>query len=604
MRSGLNESDAFKIIANSTSDAILIIDESGMILFANPATEVMMGYSAEDLLGRGASILVSNEQRSHYVDLFVQQVRSNTNANNWDRVELEGRKSNGEHLPVEISFGEFRMQSNRLFTLIVRDISERRKKETELRNYEIRERMLLAQIPAIIWTTDRNLKVLTSQGTGLNELRMKPDQFVGKTLYEIMQADDPTHPAIAGHLNALKGKNYSEAMEWSGHTFQCRIEPFRNNQGEIIGCLGVALDITEKKFAERALEISEHRYRSLFERNLAGVYQSNTDGSLISCNEAFAQIVGYTRDELMSKQPRKGLVDRGTFESFIALLKEHGTLTNVEMEVKRKDGSAIWILENACLLQDGETETILGTIIDITELKNAEKALRKAEQLELFERLVSGVAHEVRSPLFAISTATQVLEKGATESDKEYANLILMQVERLKKLTVELMELSHSDKEWLMSDYDIGKLITNAKKDLEFSNPGSERMLRVSNGTANILIHGNSEKLHQVFSNILQNAVQHSPSVEGAIEVAVTPSDKDVTIRVKDCGTGIATENMNHIFEPFFTTRPNGTGLGLLIAKQIIEAHHGNIRAYNNVEGPGCTFEIVLPRSEGSHNKI
>src|SRR5262249_382282 len=208
-------------------------------------------------------------------------------------------------------------------------------------------------------------------------------------------------------------------------------------------------------------------------------------------------------------------------------------------------------------------------------------------------------AHEVRSPLFAISTAAEVLEKDASEAERPYSALILEQVERLRNLTVDLLELGRPNTAWLMSDADVYDLIQKAKQDLEVSSPNAAgKLLRRRNGDG--MIHGNPEKIAQVFFNILQNAVQHSPQIQNAVEVGVTESNNEVIVSVKDCGAGISPENMPHLFEPFFTTRKGGVGLGLIIAKQIVEAHKGNIRAYNNSPAPGCTFEISFPRINGT----
>lgn len=248
------------------------------------------------------------------------------------------------------------------------------------------------------------------------------------------------------------------------------------------------------------------------------------------------------------------------------------------------------------------TETMIQAIHEaqeahIKEVKETQEKQRKTEQMELMSRLVSGLAHEIRSPLFAISAAAQVLEKKAPE-EKDYSTLILDQVERLKNLTIDLLELSRPTNAWLMSNYDVRELILKAKKELESSFPEAAGKISILDGKAAITLWGSQEKLVQLFLNVMENAIQHSPAESRCVQVEAAESPSEVLITVCDRGPGIPTENMSHLFEPFFTTRKGGIGLGLIIAKQIVDVHEGRIRAYNNNPGPGCTFEMVFPRPD------
>lgn len=595
MYSELSESEAFRIIAESTGDAILIITIRGDIVFANAATSRIFGYQTGEVLGMSAALLLSIEDRPQYVELFRRYVQTGKKTREWEGFPLTGLNRSGEPFPMEVSFGEFRSDGNRLFTLMVRDYSERRRKDEQIRNFEHRVRMLINQISGALWTTDADLRITSCEGAGLGPFSVKPEELIGKTISEVVGTSDPSHFSIASHLKALAGERVFQEGEWSGRVLECHFEPFRDSAGKIVGCMGLALDVTEKKIAERALRNSEQRYRDLFEHNLAGVFQSTPEGRILNCNDSFARILGYTRDEML-RLPALELYTEPVYrESFMALLQEHRALTNVEYPLRRKDGSTIWILENVCLLRDGSRETLLGTMIDITELKQTEARLRRAEQMEFLGRLVSGVAHEIRSPLFAICTAAQVLEKRAPQ-EAQYASLILKQVERLKNLTTDLLDLGRPATAWLMTDHDVCELILTAKQHLEVSSSAAVGRIALQE-VRGVLVHGNPDKLIQVFHNIMENATQHSPD-GSRVNVAITESAKQIIVGVRDSGPGILPANLEQVFEPFFTTRAGGVGLGLMIAKQIMDAHRGNIRVRNNEPGPGCTFELVFPRPQ------
>jgi PAS domain S-box-containing protein len=146
---------------------------------------------------------------------------------------------------------------------------------------------------------------------------------------------------------------------------------------------GMARDVTGEVLAKRALRKSEKRYRLLFERNLAGVYRTTTDGKLIDCNNAFAGIFGYdSRDEAMQHFVEDFHASPKAREDFIAALQIGGTLLDFESQGRRKDGSLIWLLESASLVpgEEADLAEIEGMLIDITERKRTEEALRESEE--------------------------------------------------------------------------------------------------------------------------------------------------------------------------------------------------------------------------------
>jgi diguanylate cyclase (GGDEF)-like protein/PAS domain S-box-containing protein len=147
--------------------------------------------------------------------------------------------------------------------------------------------------------------------------------------------------------------------------------------GEPVGRVWSFRDATERRQAEQALRASEARYRLLFERNLAGVFRNTLDGRILDCNEACARILGYdSRQDLLEHGAISAYFDPSQRVAAVERLRRHGSLTNLETCLRRKDGSPVWVLENVTLLQEeGQPEALEGTLIDITDRKRAEQQI-------------------------------------------------------------------------------------------------------------------------------------------------------------------------------------------------------------------------------------
>jgi PAS domain S-box-containing protein len=245
-----------------------------------------------------------------------------------------------------------------------------------------RLRLLLEQMPGILWSVDRELRFTSSMGAALSALGLEANQVVGMSLFENFRTDDIDFPPIAAHRWALNGQVSSLETTWDERTFEVHIEPFRDAGGGIQGAIGVAFDVTEGKRAEVALRESERRYRTLFEESKDAIYVSATDGTLVDFNKSMLTLFGYTREEMEMLNAEEMYVHASDRHEFRQVIEREGGVSNYEVQLVGKDGTVMDCLLSSTVQpgEDGEILGYQGIIRDITHRKQAQDKLRKEKE--------------------------------------------------------------------------------------------------------------------------------------------------------------------------------------------------------------------------------
>jgi PAS domain S-box-containing protein len=372
-------------------------------------------------------------------------------------------------------------------------------------------------------------------------------------------------------------------------------------------------DATERETSAVALRESEERYRILFQRNLAGVFRSRMDGTLLDCNDSFARIFGLPgREEMLRHNTHE--FDRSPEDRrrFADALTAQGQLTNYESPARRADGSPIWLLENIMLRTEDGSLVQEGTVIDITDRKRAEDRIRRASALEAFGQLAGGVAHDFNNLLTALlgnlSLALDRLPEGDPNRDLlaeaeragwRAAELTgqLLGFARCKTLQIEPVHLPRG----------VTEMVGILKRTLD---PRIAVQIQLAADLWPVL--ADAGRLNQMIMNLCLNARDAMPeggrlTLEGAnvtVDAAAAARSVDgqagdyVRLSVIDTGHGMSEQVRRHIFEPFFTTKPagKGTGLGLAMVLGLVRQHNGWIECESG-PGRGARFDVYLPRS-------
>jgi PAS domain S-box-containing protein len=382
--------------------------------------------------------------------------------------------------------------------------------------------------------------------------------------------------------------------------------------------LAVVSSIADKHFAaqSRRLQSTEERYRLLFERSLSGIYRARLDGTIIDMNDACVQLLGYkTREQVVGKIIRNVHMSDESQKTYVEMLAESKRLPSREIRMLRADGSEMWVLASATLLdpQDGSAPEIQGMLLSIDELKRTERELRSAKHAADSANLaksqfLANMSHELRTPLNGVLGMTQVLMLGhLSEDQKECVDIVKSSADSLLTVIDDILEFS-TDTTTQTTDateqFNLRDLV-NAEIGSVASMAGNKGLTLhyVINANVGAKFWGQPRWMRQVVSGLINNAVKFTPA--GEVELTVRVEDTSarhqlVNIAVRDTGIGIPAEKHAAIFEPFNqvdnsnSRRFGGTGLGLAIVRNLVQAMNGHI-SLESEPNRGCTFNVLIP---------
>jgi signal transduction histidine kinase len=287
----------------------------------------------------------------------------------------------------------------------------------------------------------------------------------------------------------------------------------------------------------------------------------------------------------------------GALRDLLDQARQGRTVGHVETVGLHKNGRRFDVSLGVSPRRDG-TGAIAGASViarDISERKNLERRLRQTEELAALATLVTGIAHDIGTPMNVILGYTEMLERSLREEKNlERIRIIKEQVERVTRLIQTLMNFARPQLETprLLRVEDVAERALGL-----IGETAHKRGIEIVRGFGETpRVRAQGERLERAFLDLYVNACDAMPQ-GGTLRVATRALRDGVEIRVEDTGTGIAPDVLERIFEPFYTTKPRGkgTGLGLLVTRGIVAEHGGTIDVASEV-GKGTTFRIALPR--------
>ncbi len=374
-----------------------------------------------------------------------------------------------------------------------------------------------------------------------------------------------------------------------------------NPKSNINNCFILARDITK----QRLKEIELMRFYYVAQNTVNPVQITDLQGNMIYVNPAFIETSGYSREDLIGKNPNIFSSGKHSKKFWYKMWSEinEGKVWVGEVENKRKNGDPFYtqLLISPILDNDGSVTGFFGIHRDLSEKKLLEKQLIHTQKMESIGTLAAGVAHEVGNPLASISALVQVVQRSTNdEFAKEKLELIKKQVTRISKIIRDLVDFSRpSNYELQLTD--INQNIVEAIEITKVGAKAKDISFILDLNKQIPLLPLISDQIQQIFVNVLLNAVDAIEELgistqQKKIEITSDLSDENVLITFKDSGKGIPENNLVKVFEPFFTTKQagKGTGLGLWVSYGIIKSFQGDIKVESK-PGKSTTFTITLP---------
>ena len=244
----LRDSERFtQALIQHSSDLIAILNPDGAVRYASPSHQRVMGYAPDELRGRNAFDLVHPDDRAALLEAFAEGLHAGEPASR----EFRFRHKDGSWRVVD-AVAQAALDDPVIAGAVInsRDVTERRRAEDALRDSTRWLELLLSQMPAILWTVDRELRFTSAAGASLSRLGVARDAVVGLPMATVLGVDDPELVVLPAHRSALAGEPQDYELAWLGGYFLCHIEPLRDHAGEIVGVIGVAQDVTERRRAE------------------------------------------------------------------------------------------------------------------------------------------------------------------------------------------------------------------------------------------------------------------------------------------------------------------------------------------------------------------
>ena len=636
--------ERFRSVADLAADAIITTDARGVIIFYNKSAERLFGIPPAEAVGRSIEIIIPGDVKPAHAAAWQRAVAHGGGLPPGRTFETRARRADGTPFDVEVSLSSWATGDGRFYTVIVRDIAERKVHERALRESEARFRELAEMLPEPVFETDTRGNLTFVNQAGFMVSGHPPDSLFRRfNARELLVPGDRTRgeELLRGILaGTVTGGIEFSALRRDGSTFPVIISstPIIRD-GRVVGARGIVIDITERKrmerelaaardelelrvlertaellTANRELKESEEKFRGLFESSRDAIMTCEppswrfTSGNPATVNmfraKDGADFISYEPWRLSPERQPDGRASVDKAKEMLETAMHTGSHF-FEWVHKRIDGEEFPASVLLTRVEQAGKSFVQATVRDLTEHKRLERQAIQDEKMAAVGTLVASLSHELNNPLGIILGYAQGSLRRLPDESPLRAPLeaIEREARRTAGLVRSLLDFSRHEPSArertdpaaiLARIRELAAGIARAQE-VAFEAPAPP-------GGLPAILACPAEIESAVF-NLVVNAFDATPA-GGRVGVTLAATARDgrpgVAYTVADSGEGIPAGLLTRIFEPFFTTKPpgRGTGLGLSIVTQIAEAHEGRVDV-ESTPGAGTTMHLWLPAADG-----
>jgi PAS domain S-box-containing protein len=622
------------LILENMAEGAIMADENGTIVFTNSAFDRMFGYERHELLQQSVSVLhtYSFEENERLKAAISEQLRTQGTF----RQEIHNCKKDGSRFMTEACINQLVVNGKTYFVTVQRDVTDRVKMEaerlrieSELRGSEQRLQAIINNSKAAIFMKDLQGRYLLMNRECEKLFNITNDWVQGKTDYDLFPPEtaDMLREKDRQVLAANTALTLEEQIPLADgiHSYVAIKFPIFDDAGVPYAVCGISTDITDRVQIESDRNRAQEELRQknaildvINESAPTPIFVKDRQGRIIYANPATCKVLGKSVDEVLGYRDSDlypNLEDAEHVMDNDRRIMESGRMEVVE---ESPDGVRTFLgMKVPYYNEAGEVVGLIGISNDITErvqmerdrerILQQEQALRAAAENanRVKDEFLAILSHELRTPMNPILGWAKLLRGGKLNDTK--TALAIETIERNAQLQVQLIDDLLDISRILQGKLNLSttpvNLNTVARAAIETVRLAAEAKAIVIQplfSSANLVTKGDAGRLQQVIWNLLSNAVKFTPE-NGQIKVELSQVGTNAQIQVKDSGKGIKPEFLPYVFEHFrqedgATTRKfGGLGLGLAIARQIVELHGGQIHVESPGEDQGATFIVQLP---------
>ena len=611
---------------------LVIADDQGFYTDANPSICRLLGYTRDELIGKHASDIVTSSEVSEVAPALQEILRKQDHRRIW-----KFRRKDGSEFDAEVSATQL---PDRRLMGVIDDITERVESQKALKDSESRLRALVETIPDLIWLKDPqgvylycNRRFERMYGATEKQIRGKTDyDFVDAKLADFFREKDKA--AITAGGPTINEESVAYADDGHLEILETIKTPVFDADDELIGVLGIARDISERKRAETELR----KLARAVEQSPESIVITNANIEIEYVNEAFLNNTGYSREEVIGKNPRILQSGHTPPENYTAMWHALGAGRSWtgEFHNRRKDGSQHTELAivTPIRLPDGTVTHYVAIKEDITEKKKLAQELENhrhhleelVEQrtLELADAqrraeaanqaksaFLANMSHEIRTPMNAIIGLTHLMQRSRSTPEQS-ARLAKIDAASRHLLSIinDILDLSKIEAGKMLieqTDFHLDAIFDHIQSLLRDEATRKGLHIEVDRNAVPHWLRGDPTRLRQALLNYAGNAIKFTE--RGTIQLRakkLEENDDEILVRfeVEDTGIGIGAEKVASLFEAFAQADPSttrqhgGTGLGLAITRRLARLMGGDAGANSEI-GKGSLFWFTARLQRG-----